>query len=81
MCEFEVNIDDIKKYVDLSNFYVDEINRIVELFKKLGIISCITSTQFYSYIPYYIEKQKELDEKAKREEYTPEVLNTLISFC
>ena len=72
-----VSVDDLKKYVSLNTFYADEINRLIDLFKKRGILSVVTSTRLYSLIPFYIEKHEELCKKVNEEEFTKKVLDDL----
>lgn len=75
-----VSIDDIEKYDNLNAFYVEEINRLVELFKKRGILCVITSSHLYTKLPLFIDEYKNLSERVSKKYYTQKLLDDLIDY-
>lgn len=75
-----VSIDDIEKYDNLNAFYVEEINRLVELFKKRGILFVITSSHLYTKLPLFIDEYKNLSERVSKKYYTQKLLDDLIDY-
>lgn len=75
-----VSIDDIEKYDNLNAFYVEEINRLVDLFKKRGILSVITSSHLYTKLPLFIDEYKNLSERVSKKYYTQKLLDDLIDY-
>lgn len=65
-------------YDILNAYYVDNINRLVELFKKRGIFPVIINTSSYRKFPSFVDEYKILSEKVSNKCYTRDLLNELM---
>ena len=73
-----VSSDDIEQYDNLNAYYVDSINKLVELFKKRGIFPVIINNYSYRKLPTFRDEYKILAERVSNKYYTQDLLNELM---
>ena len=72
-------IEDIELYDILNAYYVDNINKLIDLFKKRGIFPLIINTPSYRKLPSNIDEYKILSERVSKKYYTEDLLYELMA--